>query len=270
MQENIKIAGQEFTYSDLQEKFNIPDNCKIDGCNLVPLEASSQIEYLRFKHFIAMFPLDGFAGKTADKLSDIDELFDNPINLFNPEVVNIESLKSVGFGPSQAPSFIAELEKWKTKGIPLYRFIKALGIDGCGNTISKEFSKKISGVDFSTSGLTKEIWSELESRESEIWEMVTFVQTFGYIVNFDEVIIKTEPSADSKSYVLTGSPKEHGFKTKAEFQALVLNWSEAKKIKDADFLITDDVASSSSKTKEANKLGKQIITYTEAINIYNS
>ncbi len=65
-------------------------------------------------------------------------------------------------------------------------------------------------------------------------------------------------------YILTGSPKTHGFKTKADFRkALRSNFVEAKNIEDANLLITNSQYSETSKMQNAHRLGVAIVTYSD-------
>ena len=61
---------------------------------------------------------------------------------------------------------------------------------------------------------------------------------------------------------MTGSPKAFGFKTKEEFIAQFPNVEEVS-VTDAkcNYLITDDLNSTSGKMKNAQKKGVKIVTY---------
>jgi hypothetical protein len=64
---------------------------------------------------------------------------------------------------------------------------------------------------------------------------------------------------------MTGSPKPFGFATKSEFANLIGDKLNEVSItsKDCQYLITDDLNSTSSKMKAAEKKGIEIITYGE-------
>ena len=69
---------------------------------------------------------------------------------------------------------------------------------------------------------------------------------------------------------MSGSPKEHGFKVKKDFLDLVYSegYIHSKLDKNCDFLLTDNMNSSSSKIKKAKKLGIEIITYSDFVTKY--
>ena len=63
-------------------------------------------------------------------------------------------------------------------------------------------------------------------------------------------------------YILTGSPKAFGFKTKESFRSrLTENFQEARSLKEANLLITDSMESDTNKMKTAHNLGIAIETY---------
>ena len=97
-----------------------------------------------------------------------------------------------------------------------------------------------------------------EDIKSYILDAVSVLEHLG--VNVD----KPEDKKDSNTiYVcMTGSPKNFGFKTKEEFIAQFPNVEEVA-VTDAkcNYLITDDLNSSSGKMKAAEKKGVKIVTY---------
>jgi len=81
-------------------------------------------------------------------------------------------------------------------------------------------------------------------------------------------VIKAKPEATGIKFEMTGSPKSSGFKTKADFLAVIKakGWVHAK-INESSYLITDDTNSSSSKMKQAVKYGVKVITYDTALKL---
>ena len=262
----ITILDKSFTYDELQEKFNLPPNCTIDGPNAWANDSAELINLMHFRHFLSQFPLDGFGPGSYSRLSTIEELVTEPSNLFNPDVINKQSLLACGFGPTQSTNFIVELNKYKS-GIHLRRIIRSFSVNGCGPGTAKEFAKKLSNIPYSFDSKTGDVIRSLEALTDDIIRRCKTIEEYGYTILYEkEEVVK----ASTMKFVLTGSPKDYGFKTKDEFKKSIPHWSETPKLQDAHMLITDDVNSSSSKTKSANKLGIRICTYEDALVLYNT
>ena len=84
------------------------------------------------------------------------------------------------------------------------------------------------------------------------------------------VLLKEDTTEYSATYEMTGSPKGFGFATKSEFEKVVKNWKHTKLEKGTTYLITDDLNSTSSKMKKAQKNGTKILTYEQAVELYKS
>lgn len=70
-----------------------------------------------------------------------------------------------------------------------------------------------------------------------------------------------EESSDKIPVILTGSPKECGYSTKADFLAKHPQFVETTKWNECKILFTDDLNSTSSKMEKAKKLGIEIKRY---------
>jgi NAD-dependent DNA ligase len=68
---------------------------------------------------------------------------------------------------------------------------------------------------------------------------------------------------------MTGSPKEFGFSKKEDFVKLLKenNYVHTGLDKSTSILITDDLSSSSSKMAKAKKLGVEIMTYDQVLEL---
>lgn len=76
-----------------------------------------------------------------------------------------------------------------------------------------------------------------------------------------------------KKMELTGSPKSAGFKTKASFLSVMsdFGWTQDKmriKNNQVKMLVTNDVFSNTNKMKMAKRLGIDIVTYDELVELY--
>jgi NAD-dependent DNA ligase len=176
----------------------------------------------------------------------------------------------IEIGPAKTQILIKGIDAIIANGIPLWKLIICLMVEDCGITISKQFAKyytkeicEIDGDAYDFKGLTKSVIEELKQNESKLSTIIGKLHASNIFVKFPEKTLPKTSSQNEIFYVMTGSPKEFGFKTKSDFQkTLPDNWTEQKGLdKNTNYLISDDVLSKSSKTAKANKLGIQIVTY---------
>lgn len=237
-----------------------------DGVNRV--DSTVNLEWYKFSHALHQLGFDGFGGSAFKVLYNVLNTNSKSVqfyDIFNSVYINEESIREIG--PNKARKLIQQIRA--IKEIPLRKVITMMGIDGCGGTTAKQIARKLSGLEYDYSGLEKSVVESFESDSENYIEVNTVIS----LLNFCEVKVTYEidtakPSADSIFYVLTGSPKVAGFKTKEVFkQQLPSDWVETGDMKIAKYLITDDLSSNSSKMGNAKKLGINIITYSEAINL---
>lgn len=271
IQETYEIGGKTLTRQQLIEDFNMPLDAEVDGKNAVSLDSEEFIQRAKSIYFYSCFPIDGFSGSTYSKIYDNILKGMHPANLFNLDIVNSDSLLAAGLGPNQSVNFMKALAAHRNSTIDFSVLLDTQNITGCGGAIRKQFSRKLSGLSYDFSGLTRTVLEEIELSGLERAKTEVFLDRFANIrvvpVVDDAPVIITD---STKKFVLTGSPKEFGFKTKAEFLTEIPNWIEIGKVPDADYLITSDVNSNSSKTKAAKANNTEIITYEQAIQIYKS
>lgn len=257
----VTLNGVEVTYSELENLFNLPKDVTIEGCHTYS-NNNQDVEFLKVVEGIKAFPVFGF-GHELTKLIAEDEVIQNDIyRIFDKSYLTINKLVELGFGATQAVNYFTGLHKTYSKGIPFNLIIKSLNINGCGNTITEQFTRYYYDMKFEVFGLTKDVWNQLISKDMsrQISTIISDLEdAYGYkvihgIETVEEGAIKV---------VMTGSPKKFNFKTKAEFLKTYPNIIEIKKIQDADFLITDNLESTSSKMKAAHKFNVKIKTYDQ-------
>lgn len=78
----------------------------------------------------------------------------------------------------------------------------------------------------------------------------------------------------AKIIELTGSPKSSGFKTKATFLKALspygyIHGKITKKNNEVDILVCDDIDSNTEKIQSAKKLGIEIMTYIEIVDLFD-
>lgn len=164
-------------------------------------------------------------------------------------------------------NFMDELRKLKE--VSIEQVIALLSFDGISNdgVTIKEIGKKLSKCSYSFSGLERAVvsgWEEGEHKYDEVMSLAEEIEKFGRKVVFHQ----EEVSGKKIKLTLTGSPKDFGFKTKADYVKYLSEKGfivEEVSVKDCDCLITDDLESNSSKMQNARKLGKDVKAYGEEL-----
>ena len=145
------------------------------------------------------------------------------------------------------------------KSLPYEKVIQILGYENVGRKITQQLAKEHAGLEFSYASLEKALVEKLHTKEVEsyIKEAVSTLESLGVTIDRPEA-----PKGEVVGIVLTGSPKAFGFPTKKEFLAKYTNLVECS-MSDAicKYLVTDDMNSTSSKMKAAEKKGIEIKTY---------
>ena len=160
----------------------------------------------------------------------------------------------------------------KLTEVDLWKIIYSFKFTGCGRTMSKQLANRMAAVDYDFSGLEKAAIDRFSpgSTQTEMVELFkNILTTKGVKIIMPE---KIDMGSIGGIFEMTGSPKEHGFKVKADFLNLAKSkgYLHGKLNKDCNFLLTDSMSSSSSKMKKAEKLGVEVITYSDFVEKYLS
>lgn len=255
--------------SEQLAKFNITEEMvkggiSYDGVDLI-CENRELFDSKKIEYAISMFDIFGLGGKAY---KDIASLLSNPYQFFTLNDEDFETLHEM-MGPAKTKILKDGIEKLKTDGIDFWKLIMGLLIDDLGKTTSKQFANYymnevflVKEIEYSFDGLQKSVIKELQEKIPLLGETLVELSNNGFKINFPVAIQKLE---NEIKFVMTGSPKGFGFKTKAEFvKTLPSNWFEQKGLNnETNYLITDDLASKSSKTTKANKLGINIVLYSD-------
>lgn len=160
------------------------------------------------------------------------------------------------------------------KTVKLSSIIESLQFENVGTTISKEIEKYYCNLPYDFTGFDYSIREQIKDENSDM--MVKIRNIVNDISNQTDVKVilpkkeeKTENSADIRIMEMTGSPKDFGFNTKGDFVKEVSKYGivHGKLNKDCHFLVTDDLSSKTSKMDKAEKLGVQVVTYGQLIDI---
>ena len=222
----------------------------------------------QLNHFVGKKGLDiaGLSEATLNKLIDWGWL-NSLIDIFSLKNYRNEWINKSGFGVASVDKILAAIET--SKNTTLDKFISSLGIPLIGSRVAKDIVKHINGYkelkdliinnyDFSqwdgfgeskSNNLLKFDYTEAD----EIYKLLNVAETRSEI---------TEPAlAQDLTVCITGSLKE--YKNRAELQSAIESIggkvvsSISKKV---NYLINNDVNSTSSKNQQAKKLNIPIIS----------
>jgi len=139
--------------------------------------------------------------------------------------------------------------------------IQMLGYENVGKKLSVQLAREHAGLEYNYMHLEKALVAKLRSPEVSgyIKEVVKGLEDLG--ISIDRPKGETG-NGTSVGVCLTGSPKDFGYATKAEFLAKFPNVKEVS-LTDSSckYLVTDSYQSTSSKMKTAEKKGIKILTY---------
>lgn len=236
----------------------------------------------RLTHFVSKkgMDIDGLSESTLAKFVElgwVKNLFDiyGSLHTHYVELIDIE-----GFGERSVEKLDRAIEN--SKDVELKNFITSLSIPGIGSSQSKELAKKFkTWDDFSDAGFGDYNFSELEGfgdildKNIHIWFATMWDEDrVGQLVrnlNITNTVIE-EQAADStitgKVFVITGSLKHfenrNQLREEVEKRGGKVTSSVTSK---TDFLINNDMTSSSAKNEKAKKLNIPIISECDFLKI---
>ena len=143
--------------------------------------------------------------------------------------------------------------------ITLEDIILSFCFKSCGHRASLLCAKIIKNENYSTSSFSSIAYNWTLDKNSEEYNMVMNVVK---LLNIDITSNNKNITNNEKiKIIMTGSPKSFGFSTKKEFLKVHPEYEETTIWNECKILFTDDLNSTSSKMKKANKLGIEIKTY---------
>ncbi|WNN12403.1 NAD-dependent DNA ligase [Chryseobacterium phage MA9V-2] len=181
------------------------------------------------------------------------------------------------YGNNKTSNNISDQILSKFSKMNLAALIGSLRFPGIGNTMSgvladaiKQYANSNMLMDSNLNELILDNTDGINKWARTFLDSEVFEQLIKCIIIFDERIdwsteVKQEVSADALKIMMTGSPKNFGYKTKDVFMAYLtekgIDFVEVGKIAECDVLIADSVDGNSSKLKDARNKGKEIKTY---------
>ena len=272
-----------------KECFQIPEVCPIcdgptkrinDGSVLVCDNPNCEGKLLnQLDHFCGKKGLDikGLSKATIQKLIDLGWL-GNRIELFSLSDFADEWKKQPGFGPKSVSNILNAIESAR-QNTELWRFISGLGIPLIGSTYAKEMAKREpvwfniredieGGYDFTQwAGFGYEMNDSLHRFDYfEADELAKIINLTNSLWEDPNGVKPVATEITGKVFCITGSL--HQFKNRDELKS-ALEAKGAKVVtsvsKNTNYLINNDINSTSSKNVSAKKLNIPIITEDDVI-----
>lgn len=212
-----------------------------------------------------MIQLKGVGPKTLDWFStDFDDLID--LIVWVRKFGNTQDIENYGikFNSKSHQNFLSIFNNIKTLTVP--QVIVMLGYNNVGLKLAEQVSKLYAGQvpDWTSQDKSLVQLFYKDDVKQLLNEKVTKLESVGVTI---EQPIEKVISNDTIFVCLTGSPKEYGYATKEEFLKNFNNVVDTKITdKQCNYLITDDMNSTSSKMKTAEKKGITIMTYSDFYN----
>jgi DNA ligase (NAD+) len=284
---NPQVESAEEDDNTTKSYFSIPTVCPICG---EPVEQITEIDSTvlmcineqcegklinRLDHASGKKGLDikGLSKATLEKLISW-QWVNNLTDIFKLDSHASEWSKKPGFGPKSVGNVLAAIEA--SKICELHRFIAALGIPLIGTTASKELAKYFK---------TWENFISAIKCNFKFYDLPNFgFEMHNSIVNFNyeeaEYIYKNymniqtmeentnTQSLEGKTFCVTGSV--HNWKNRDELKAYIETRGgkvTSSVSKNTNYLINNDVNSTSSKNMTAKKLGVPIITEADLLSL---
>lgn len=266
-----------------QDYFHIPGVCPICGEKTIRRKTFDTEELYcsnpncegkfinKLEHFCGKSGLDirGLSKATLGKL--IDEFWISKLeDIFNLEQYRSLWIKMPGFGPTSVNNILTAIENSKTT--TLEKFICAIGIPQIGRSASKQLAEYFKSYEAFRDAINNKFdFTKLP----DIGDITALkILNFNYeeadniyyqYLNIPEVeIIESSNKLQNKKFVITGNIKH--YKNRNELKSVIEK--EGGKVLSAissniDYLINNDINSSSSKNVSAKKLGIPIISEEE-------
>ncbi|MBQ9657489.1 MAG: hypothetical protein IJV31_01815 [Clostridia bacterium] len=225
----------------------------------------------KLEHFCGKSGLDirGLSKATLGKL--IDEFWISKIeDIFNLEQYRSLWVKMPGFGPTSVNNILTAIENSKTT--TLEKFICAIGIPQIGRSASKQLAEYFKSYEAFRDAINNKFDFTKLPDMGDITALK--ILNFNYeeadniyyqYLNIPEVeMMESSNKLQNKKFVITGSIKH--YKNRNELKSIIEK--EGGKVLSAissnvDYLINNDINSSSSKNVSAKKLGIPIISEEE-------
>lgn len=253
------------------EAYNLPTEWNgytlaFDGVQLMVdnFEDTDEFKALKLHNSVVALGIEGIGPAMAVKLHKANiDLF----TLLSQNAIGLKALllKSPEFKEGRELEIVID-NVFELTEVNLWSVIYAMGYRNCGKTISKQLANWFTDIPFDFKGLEKQVVEKfINSQEDQdsVNELVSIL-----INNNVKVINPTPPKAGMITFEMTGDCTTHGskseFKREVEATGKALHASLGK---DTTYLITNSLASQTTKMQKAEKNGTKIVTYEQFLDI---
>lgn len=267
---------------DEEDKVKYPTKCPICG-ELLTITQNNDVKELycanpncagkalnQFDHFCSKKGLDikGLSKATLEKLLDWGWL-ENFHDIFTLKQYKREWGKKPGFGVKSVEKILNSIDEAKIT--TLEKFIASLGIPFIGSSVSKDICSKVENYeDFRNKCITHfdfTQWDGFADSKTDILWNYDFTEAdriYSFLTIIQEEKEEKEQTLKDKNIVITGRLTE--FKNRNELQKMIEERGgrvTSTISKRTDYLINNDINSTSTKNKSAKEYGVPIITETD-------
>ena len=225
----------------------LPEDSYVDGVHLMKTLSEKDKTFIKFINSVNVLKPDGIGEKVAEKLFEIFPT-DNIVDFMLFKEKWEEKLDD-----SKSSQNIINAINERQKTLTLPDLIQSMGYENCGEKNSLYLAKVFSGLNPDEKGIPTSI--------IELGKDEKFGFNISYMVKSLGIKLLEEESSEKIPVILTGSPKECGYNTKAEFLEKHPEFIETTKFGECQILFTDDLESTSTKMQKAKKLGIEIKQY---------
>ena len=232
--------------------------------HLMKVFSDDELVCHKFCMSVKALMIDGIAVKTAKKIweavSDAyKEKYGKALDNIMYLMLGCDDLihSCMGNGKS-IDNIIESLSEYKKK-MTLTDTIKGLCINGCGQSVSEQCARVVSGLDYDMSGLNGDAYAWVFKEDSnERLVLNSFIDALG-IKLLEE---NKEQSGDKIPIIMTGDPSECcGYDTKKHWLEAHPQYVETSKWSDCKILFTNDLNSTTGKMRKAEKYGVEVKKY---------
>lgn len=260
------------------ETFVLPCQCpecgsklKLDGIHLIcPNENCIGKVARKLASAAVMLDLKGIAGKTLEPFAeDYKNMYELFVTALNGTYRKEFQIEKYGIKFNSRTHEIFQNAFLNIKSLSYAQVILMMGYDRVGMKLAEQVAKQYCGLEPDYKGHEKALVDKFQTTYmvSYIKSAVDVLESLG--VHVDKPV-STEDSKETVYICMTGSPKSFGYKTKLKFISQFDNVEEVS-LTDSrcNYLVTDDMNSTSSKMQAAKRKRIQILTYNDFKNAYN-
>ena len=281
-----KSKGKDTTDDgQLRKLFGPPEKCPVCGCN-TEVQSDKGIETVHcvnaecpakmiksFTHFVSRnaMNIEGLSEATLEKFVD-EALIKTPADIFRLENCREHIVSMDGFGEKSFENLLAAAEK--ASHTTPDRLLYAIGIPNLGVANARMIARECRNSWSRIAGLTEDELSGIEGIGAVMAKAyveffakpdnIKMMEDLLSVLTIDESFEEAADTLAGKTFVITGSLEHFENRDAAKARIEELGGKTAGSVSSkTDYLINNDINSTSGKNKKAKELGVPIITEEE-------